>query len=99
MNDSTGPRSLTTVSVYPVVVFDLDGTLLRGTTVSLLLAQWLGREGEVSELERAFRAHEISNSVVAERPQRGTEVELELTPRLGALGDQTPDALGDLGCA
>jgi phosphoserine phosphatase len=54
------------MSVYPVVVFDLDGTLLRGTTVSLLLAQWLGREGEVSELERAFRAHEISNSVVAD---------------------------------
>jgi len=33
---------------------------------SLLLAQWLGREDEVSELERAFRAHEISNSVVAD---------------------------------
>jgi phosphoserine phosphatase len=54
------------MSRYPVVVFDLDGTLLRGTTVSLLLVQWLGREGEVSELERAFRAHEISNSVVAD---------------------------------
>jgi phosphoserine phosphatase len=54
------------MSLYPVVVFDLDGTLLRGTTVSLLLAQWLGREGEVSELERAFHAHEISNSVVAD---------------------------------
>jgi phosphoserine phosphatase len=54
------------MSRYPVVVFDLDGTLLRGTTVSLLLAQWLGWEGEVSELERAFREHEISNSVVAD---------------------------------
>jgi phosphoserine phosphatase len=54
------------MSRFPVVVFDLDGTLLRGTTVSLLLAQWLGREGEVSELERAFRAHEISNSVIAD---------------------------------
>ncbi len=51
---------------YPVVVFDLDGTLLRGTTVSLLLAQWLGREEEIAELERAFHAHEISNSVVAD---------------------------------
>ncbi len=49
-----------------MVVFDLDGTLLRGTTVSLVLAQWLGREGEVSELEQAFQAHEISNSVVAD---------------------------------
>jgi phosphoserine phosphatase len=54
------------MSRYPVVVFDLDGTLLRGTTVSLLLGQWLGRASEISELERAFRAHEISNSVVAD---------------------------------
>jgi phosphoserine phosphatase len=53
-------------TAFPVVVFDLDGTLLRGTTVSLLLAQWLERKDEVSELERAFRAHEISNSVVAD---------------------------------
>lgn len=51
---------------YPVVVFDLDGTLLRGATVSLLLAQWVGRGREITELERAFRAHEISNSVVAD---------------------------------
>jgi phosphoserine phosphatase len=54
------------MSRYPVVIFDLDGTLLRGTTVSLLLAQWLGREDEITELERAFHAHEISNSVVAD---------------------------------
>jgi hypothetical protein len=40
MNDSTAPGSLTTVSRYPVVVFDLDGTLLRGTTVSLMLGRW-----------------------------------------------------------
>jgi phosphoserine phosphatase len=49
-----------------VVVFDLDGTLLRGTTVSLLLAQWLGRAAQIAELERAFTAHEISNRVVAD---------------------------------
>jgi phosphoserine phosphatase len=54
------------MAVYPVVVFDLDGTLLRGTSVSLLLAQWLGREAEIAKLERAFQAHEISNSVVAD---------------------------------
>jgi phosphoserine phosphatase len=53
-------------TAFPVVVFDLDGTLLRDTTVSLLLAQWLGREDEITELERAFHAHEISNSVVAD---------------------------------
>ncbi len=54
------------MTAYPVVVFDLDGTLLRGTTVSLLLAQWLGRGEEIAELERAFHAHEISNSVIAD---------------------------------
>ena len=54
------------VSRFPVVVFDLDGTLLRGTTVSLLLAQWLGQTSAITELERAFHAHEISNSVVAD---------------------------------
>jgi len=54
------------VSTYPVVVFDLDGTLLRGTSVSLMLAEWLGRTSEIAELEQAFHAHEISNSVVAD---------------------------------
>ncbi len=55
-----------TLSRFPVVVFDLDGTLLRGTTVSLLLAKWLGRTSEIADLERAFHANEISNSVVAD---------------------------------
>ncbi len=54
------------MSAYPVVAFDLDGTLLRGTSVSLMLAEWLGRTREITELERAFYAHEISNSVVAD---------------------------------
>ena len=54
------------MSRFPVVVFDLDGTLLRDTTVSLLLAQWLGQTSAITELERAFHAHEISNSVVAD---------------------------------
>jgi phosphoserine phosphatase len=51
---------------FPVVVFDLDGTLLRGTSVSLYLAQRIGRGDAVAELERRFRAHEISNRVVAD---------------------------------
>lgn len=51
---------------YPVVAFDLDGTLLRGTTVSLMLAQWLGQDEEISQLEEAFHAGEISNRVVAD---------------------------------
>jgi phosphoserine phosphatase len=53
-------------TAFPVVVFDLDGTLLHGTTVSLLLAEWLGQAAEITELERAFHAHEISNRVVAD---------------------------------
>jgi phosphoserine phosphatase len=53
-------------TAFPVVVFDLDGTLLRDTTVSLLLAEWLGQTAEIAELERAFHAHEISNRVVAD---------------------------------
>jgi O-methyltransferase involved in polyketide biosynthesis len=36
-------------TAFPVVVFDLDGTLLRGTTVSLLLAEWLGQAAEIAE--------------------------------------------------
>ncbi len=51
---------------YPVVVFDLDGTLLRHTTVSLLLAEHLGRAEEIAELERAYAAGEISNRVIAD---------------------------------
>ena len=51
---------------HPVVVFDLDGTLLRGTTVSLYLAERMGHGPELAELERRFLAGEISNSVVAD---------------------------------
>jgi phosphoserine phosphatase len=51
---------------YPVVVFDLDGTLLRRTTVSLLLAEHLGEADTINELERAFAAGEISNRAIAE---------------------------------
>jgi phosphoserine phosphatase len=51
---------------WPVVFFDLDGTLLRGTSVSALTADWLGRSGALDELERRYRAGLISNAVVAE---------------------------------
>jgi phosphoserine phosphatase len=51
---------------YRVVAFDLDGTLLRGTTVSLRLAEWTGQAEALSELEVRFAAGEISNSVVAD---------------------------------
>ncbi len=52
---------------YPVVAFDLDGTLLRRTTVLRLLAQHLGQAEAVAELERAFTAGEILDNVVADR--------------------------------
>jgi phosphoserine phosphatase len=51
---------------WPVVFFDLDGTLLRGTSVSVLTADWLGRGGALDELERRYRDGLISNAVVAE---------------------------------
>jgi phosphoserine phosphatase len=51
---------------YPVVVFDLDGTLLRHTTVSQLLAEHVGRGDAIKELERAFAAGEISNRGIAD---------------------------------
>jgi phosphoserine phosphatase len=89
---------------YPVVVFDLDGTLLRGTTVSLLLAEWLGQSPAVAELERAFRAGEISNRVVADTQaawlggRTTTEVANVLTagPWIDGMA-QTLNALCDAG--
>jgi phosphoserine phosphatase len=50
--------------------FDLDGTLVRGTSVSQHLADRFGRSGQMAELERRYAAGEISNSVVAEEQAR-----------------------------
>ena len=57
-------------SRYPVVVFDLDGTLLRRTTVSLLLAEYLGHTETFDELKRSFAAGEISNRAIADASAR-----------------------------
>lgn len=90
---------------YPVVVFDLDGTLLRTTTVSLYLAEWMGRGETVAELERRFRAHEISNRVVADEsaawfeghdPERIWE-QLETAPWIAGI-EETVGALAGAGC-
>lgn len=54
-------------SYYPVVVFDLDGTLLRDTTVLRLLATHLGHGEAVVELDRAISAGEISSRTIADR--------------------------------
>lgn len=49
-----------------VVSFDLDGTLLRGTTVSEFLARRLGHEDLLHDLEAQYAAGLISNAAVAE---------------------------------
>jgi len=50
-----------------VVCFDLDGTLVRGTTVSLHLSEWLGHAPLLSELERQYAEGSIDNRTFAER--------------------------------
>jgi phosphoserine phosphatase len=47
------------------VFFDLDGTLLRGTSISAATAEWLGRAGELDELERDYAAGRVTNAAVA----------------------------------
>jgi phosphoserine phosphatase len=59
---STAPES----SGWRLACFDLDGTLVRGTSVSQHLADRFGRSEQMAELERRYAAGEISNSVVAE---------------------------------
>ncbi|MFJ8870594.1 HAD family hydrolase [Streptomyces sp. NPDC102473] len=52
---------------FPVVAFDLDGTLLRDTTTSLVLAEAMGHRPAVEELERLYSAYEIDNYEFASR--------------------------------
>ena len=49
-----------------VVAFDLDGTLLRGTSVSMCLAQAMGYGESLRDLERRYASGAISNREVAE---------------------------------
>lgn len=89
---------------YPVVVFDLDGTLLQGTTVSLYLAERMGKGDLVRDLERRFRAHEISNQVVADVSAEwfagsdplDVHAQLEAAPWIRGI-DETLRALADAG--
>jgi phosphoserine phosphatase len=41
-------------------VFDMDGTLLQGTTAAIEISRRVGRLGPLGELERSFAAEEIS---------------------------------------
>ncbi len=49
-----------------IVAFDLDGTLLPNTTVSLHLGPWVGND-EIEELERLYALGQITNMEAAER--------------------------------
>lgn len=53
-------------SPHGVVAFDLDGTLLPNTTVSLHLGPWLGHH-DIGDLERLYAQGRITNSEIAER--------------------------------
>ncbi|MFS8070023.1 MAG: HAD-IB family phosphatase [Byssovorax sp.] len=50
-----------------VLVFDMDGTLLPGTTANLELARILGAERMVLELERSYHAGLIDNHTYASK--------------------------------
>ena len=49
-----------------IVAFDLDGTLVPNTTVSLHLGAWVGNN-EIEELERLYALGHITNREIAER--------------------------------
>ncbi|OLT54606.1 hypothetical protein BJF89_16455 [Corynebacterium sp. CNJ-954] len=51
-------------------IFDMDGTLLRGTSASLLLAEHLEVVDEVHDLERASAAGKLSNREFHRRTHR-----------------------------
>jgi phosphoserine phosphatase len=49
-----------------IVAFDLDGTLVPNTTVSLHLAPWVGHHG-MADLERLYTQGRITNIEIADR--------------------------------
>ncbi|MGH3854133.1 MAG: HAD family hydrolase [Pseudonocardiaceae bacterium] len=88
-----------------MIVFDLDGTLIRGTTTSLMIAESMGHRAVVEELERLHHTYEISNHEFTAREARlfaGTHPEqirdhLRDVPWIGGLRE-TFVALTDAGC-
>src|SRR6201996_9438005 len=48
-------------------VFDMDGTLLRGTTAAIEISRRVGRLEPLAELERGFATEEISAAGFAEQ--------------------------------
>src|SRR4051794_12536996 len=51
---------------FPVVAFDLDGTLLPRTTVTVLLTAHFGHATTLEDLERAFVAGDVSDQEMAD---------------------------------
>src|SRR3954469_703729 len=51
---------------WRLVVADLDGTLVTGTTACAHLDAWIGHGPVIQDLERRFASGEITNTQVAE---------------------------------
>jgi phosphoserine phosphatase len=51
---------------WRLVVADLDGTLVTGTTACVHLDDWIGHGPVIEDLERRFASGEITNTQVAE---------------------------------
>lgn len=85
---------------FPVVAFDLDGTLLPRTTVSVLLTGHFGHARTLEDLERAFVAGEVSDRDMADasaacyagRTTDEIRIVLDGAPWIEGIGD-TMDAL------
>ncbi|MFJ6811423.1 HAD family hydrolase [Streptomyces anulatus] len=90
---------------FPVVAFDLDGTLLRNTTTSLVLAEAMGHRPAVEELERLYSTYKIDNYEFASREASlftGASPEqirqhLRGAPWIGGV-EETLRALTEAGC-
>jgi phosphoserine phosphatase len=68
-------------AVTALHVFDMDGTLLRGTTAAIELSRRLGRLEPLAELEAGFAAERIT---AAEFAVQMHELWAELTPEIVA---------------
>jgi len=51
---------------WRLVVADMDGTLVTGTTACVHLDDWIGHGRVIDDLERRFASGEITNTQVAE---------------------------------
>lgn len=51
---------------WRLVVSDMDGTLVTGTTACTHLGEWIGHDATIADLELRFASGEISNREVAE---------------------------------